>query len=433
MDAATGWWNMRSLRWRLAWTFTLLSTFAVLIQAVALFVTTEEREEDLIDEVVNTALDNQIRNPGGPRMIEGQNLSSRLAFHRVGRGQVPPEMPAGFAAMKPGNYEWYVRDTEYHVGIRDDNGDRLYLLYDATEHETRLDQMFWSLVVGLVLLSSVSLWLGYWLAGRMLYQLEKITQRLQGEDSGKLNEPDFDREVALLAGALDDYRQRNRELLAREREFTSNVSHELRTPLTRIRTGAELFAEDAALSERDRSRAGRIIKAVDDMESRLRGLLLLARELTPAERRSLNLRQAVQSCAANFHSPCEAAGVRLENGIAADVMIEADPALLQLLLENLIGNAVRYTPAGRIDIGYRDGVLEVADTGTGIPPEHLENVFRRHFRASDLPGGLGLGLSIVKRVCDAHEWRYAIDSVAQEGDPRRGTRVTIAIGAGKSP
>lgn len=418
---------MRSLRWRLAWTFTLLSTFAVLIQAVALFVTTEEREEDLIDEVVNTALDNQMRRAGGPKMTEGHSLSSRLEFYRVPSGQVPPEMPAHFATMRPGNYEWFVRDTEFHIGIRDDNGDRLYLLYDATEHESRLDQMFWSLAFGLAVLSSISLWLGYWLAGRMLYQFEKITRRLQQDDSGKLNEPDFDREVALLAGALDDYRQRNRELLAREREFTANVSHELRTPLTRIRTGAELFAEDSGLSSRAKARADRIIKSVDDMESRLRALLFLARELAPAERRPVQLRQAVELSAGHIRPACEAANVQLGIDIDENAVIDADPSLLQLLLDNLIGNAARYTSTGRIDIAYRDNALTVSDTGVGIPPEHLDSVFERYYRASDHPGGLGLGLSIVKRVCDAHGWRPALESVTEPRDPRRGTRATISF------
>ena len=420
---------MRSLRWRLAWTFTLLSTFAVLIQAVALFVTTEEREEDLIDEIVNTALDNMVRRDGDKTII-GHNLSSRLEFFRVPRGQVPREMPSDFANRKPGNYEWFVGDTEFHVGIRDDNGERLYLLYDATEHENRLDQMFWSLVFGLVVLSGISLWLGYWLSGRMLYQLEKITRRLQDDDSAKLNEPEFDREVALLAGALDIYRERNRELLEREREFTANVSHELRTPLTRIRTGAELFAEDAALSDRARTRAERIIKAVDDMESRLRGLLFLARELSPAERVTVNLRQAAESCLAHFRPICAQTGIAIEAAIAPDVVVQADATLLHLLLENLISNAVRYTPAGTIRIDFRDGVLTVADTGVGIPSEHLGKVFQRHYRASDSPGGLGLGLSIVRRVCDAHGWQCAIESVADAADPAHGTRVTIDMRAG---
>lgn len=426
MVVATGWWNnMRSLRWRLAWTFTLLSTFAVLVQAVALFVTTEEREEDLIDEIVNTSLDNMVRDGKGARVAGEHSLSPRIEFYRMPQGQHPATIPPKFATTKAGNYEWFVGDTEFHIGIRDDNGDRLYLLYDATAHETRLDQMFWSLAFGLVVLSLISLWLGYWLAGRMLFQLEKITQRLHDDDSAILNEPDFDREVSLLAMALDKYRQRNRELLAREREFTANVSHELRTPLTRIRTSAELFTEDAALSERGRSRADRIINAVDDMESRLSGLLFLARELTPAERAAVNLAQAVESCLAHFRKACATAGIQLESRIAPDATVQADPALLHLLLENLVGNAVRYTERGTISVDFQEGTLTVADTGTGIPAEHLQHVFERYYRASDRPGGLGLGLSIVRRVCEVHGWRYAIESVADAGNPKRGTQVLI--------
>lgn len=429
MAAVTAWWNkMRSLRWRLAWTFTLLSTFAVLIQAVALFVTTEEREEDLIDEIVNTSLDNMVREGKGVSVAEEHSLSARIEFYRMPQGQHPAAIPPEFARTKAGNYEWFAGDTEFHVGIRDDNGDRLYLLYDATAHETRLDQMFWSLAFGLVVLSAISLWLGYWLAGRMLFQFEKITERLHDDDA-ILNEPGFDREVSLLAGALDKYRQRNRELLAREREFTANVSHELRTPLTRIRTSAELFTEDAALSERARARADRIINAVDDMESRLSGLLFLARELSPAERKAVNLHQAVESCLAHFRTGCATAGIQLESRVAPDAMVQADPALLHLMLENLVGNAVRYTERGSISIAFENETLIVADTGMGIPAEHLEHVFERYYRASDRPGGLGLGLSIVRRVCDAHGWRYGIESAADPSEPKRGTRVLIHMRA----
>jgi len=416
---------MRSLRWRLALTFTLLSTFAVLIQAVALFVSTEEREEDLIDEVVSATLDEAIRRPVSVWMPLTRDLSPHLKLYRVAVGEVVPGLPEGLARVRAGNYEWFTEDTEYHVGIRDSNGERFILLYDVTEHENRLEHLQWSLILGLVVLSMLSLWLGYWLAGRMLFQLEKMTRRLQQDDTGILNEPDFDKEVALLASALDGYRRRNRELLAREREFTANVSHELRTPLTGIRTGAELFVEDAGLPSRGRERAERIIRAVDDMESRLSGLLFLARELTPAERRPVGLRQAVETCAAHFRLICEGKGLSLENDVAPDATVEADPALLQLLLENLIGNAVRYTVQGSVRVGFYDNALTVADTGIGIPPEHLDHVFKRHYRASDTPDGLGLGLSIVKRVCEAHGWRYDIESIPDQDDPRHGTRFIV--------
>ena len=419
---------IKSLRWRLAWTFTLLSTFAVLIQAVALFVSTEEQEEDMINEVVNATLDNQLRQPGAP--LDAADLPTaplRMKFSRLAHGQRPPDLPAQYATMPAGIHEWYAGDTEYHVGIRDSGDERLYLMYDASEHEERLEQLRWKLIMGLALLSLASLWLGYWLAGRVLHQLENITRRLQRNDETALNEPGLDREVALLAEALDRYRYRNRELLEREREFTANVSHELRTPLTRVRTSAELMAEDPALPERSKERAGRIVAAADAMESRLRGLLFLARELALDQRKPLDLKQYVDAAVAPLRKACEAQGVHIEVNIPGHTMVDADPSLLQLLLDNLIGNAARYTTRGRIDIGFADAALTVSDTGPGIAREHIARVFERHYRASDAPGGMGLGLSIVKRVCDAHGWSCEIDSVATEGDPRQGTRATVCF------
>jgi signal transduction histidine kinase len=415
-----------SLRWRLAWTFTLLSTFAVLIQAVALFVSTDEQEEDMINEVVNATLDNQLRHPGTPLDVADLPAApERMKFFRVVAGQRPTELPEQYATLPVGIHEWYVGDTEYHVGIRDNGSERLYLMYDASEHETRLVQLQWKLIMGIVVLSLASLWLGYWLAGRVLYQLETITQRLKSNDEAALNTPDLDREVALLADALDGYRQRNRELLEREREFTANVSHELRTPLTRIRTSAELLAEDQALTERSKDRAGRIVSSVDAMESRLRGLLFLGRELTLDAREPLALKKYVEASIAPVRRSCLERGVHITADIPENAQVEADASLLQLMLDNLVGNAARYTEHGRIDIAFAGSALTISDTGPGIPPEHVARVFERHYRASDAPGGMGLGLSIVKRVCDAHGWTCRIDSHAAEGDPLRGTTVTV--------
>lgn len=417
---------INSLRWRLAWTFTLLSTFAVLIQAVALFVSTEEQEEDMINEVVNATLENQLRQPGTPLGLDDlPTAPQRMKFFRLVRGQRPAELPENYATLPAGIHEWYMGETEYHVGIRDSGGERLYLMYDASEHEERLEQLEWKLIMGLAVLSLASLWLGYWLAGRVLHQLEDITQGLKRNDETALNVPGLDREVSLLADALDRYRLRNRELLEREREFTANVSHELRTPLTRIRTSAELLAEDPALSERGKERTGRIIASVDAMESRLRGLLFLARELTLDERKPLDLKRHVEAAIAPVRHACGERGVQIDADIAEHVTVQADASLLQLLLDNLVNNAARYTAGGRIVIGFADGALTVADSGPGIPAEHVARVFERYYRASDSPGGMGLGLSIVKRVCDAHGWTCSIDSHATEGDPEHGTKVTV--------
>jgi signal transduction histidine kinase len=433
----------RSLRWRLAWTFTLLSTFAVLIQAIALFVSTDEQEEDLTDEVVNATLDSYLRQDAHGAAPEFQLSSPRMKLYRGPVGTVPTGLPARLTNLPPGNHEWFIGEVEYHVGIRDVGRERVYLMYDVRDHEARLDQLQWNLLIGLLVLSLISLSLGYWLAGRLLFQLEKMTRSLQRDDFTPLNEPGLDREVALLAGALDAYRRRNRELLAREREFTANVSHELRTPLTRIRTSAELLGEDSTLSGRSKERAARIVGAVDALEAKLRGLLFLGREMTIDEKRPLELKRQVEVSAAPFRAACEAAGVVLRIDVPDDVIIDADASLLQLLLDNLIGNAVRYTPSGCIDIVCLDGELRIEDTGVGIRPEDLAHVFDRHYRASDVPGGMGIGLSIVKRVCDAHGWTCGIESLNRvipvgetpvmrsDAAGVSGTRVTVRFAASR--
>lgn len=417
-----------SLRWRLAWSLALLSTLAVLIQGIALFATTEDQEEDMIDEVVNAALDHYVNSPGrdsDPAALA--SYSERLRLYRTRPGEAPLPLPVEFAGRPIGNYEWYSADTEYHIGIREVKGERFYLLYDVGEHEGRLDRLGLQLLAGILLLGGVSLWLGYWLAGRLLYQLQKITDRLQQDDQASLSEPGLDREVGLLARALDNYRQRNRELLVREREFTANVSHELRTPLTRVRTSAELLMEEPALGERARQKLGGIVTAADDMEGKLRSLLFLARELSLDECAPLDLHERAQASAAQFAPACAAAGVRLEVRVPPHVMVDADASLLGLLLDNLIGNAARYTRQGSIEVDFHDGILTVSDTGPGIAPEHLKRVFDRHYRASVISGGMGLGLSIVERICQAHGWQCRIDSVAVPGDPRQGTRVTVRM------
>jgi signal transduction histidine kinase len=415
----------RSLRWRLAWSFTLLSIFAVLAQAIALFVGAEEQEEDMIDEVVNAALDNYLHQAGNQPVPDIAAASANMKLYRLPPGVPPPTLPLEFARLSAGNHEWFIGDVEYHVGVRDVDGERVYLMYDATEHEARLDQLKWKLLVGLLVLSLISLSLGYWLAGRMLVQLQQVIQRLHGDEPGPFDQPGLDLEVSQLAGALDVYRGRNRELLAREREFTANVSHELRTPLTRLRTSAELLADDDKLPPRCKERAGRIIDAADTMETRLRGLLFLARELTPAVQRPLELKKYVEASIAPLRPACEAAGIAIEIDVPQALQIAGDGALLQLLLDNLIGNAVRYTRQGRIAIVADRASMTISDTGVGIPAEHLAHVFDRHYRASEHPDGSGLGLSIVRRVCDAHRWECGITSVADAGTPGQGTRVTV--------
>ncbi|WP_159672493.1 cell wall metabolism sensor histidine kinase WalK [Andreprevotia sp. IGB-42] len=399
------------MRWRLAWSFTILTAVAVLVLAVAVFWASEELEEDLIDEIVNTALEDVIRHPQSPPA-----LPPHMQLFHAPVGVAPAGLPAEVFTMHPGNHEWFNAETEFHLGIRDQGGQRFYLLYDTREHEARLAWLLTSLVVGVLVLSVLALWFGQWLAGVLLQPLARLTQGVREDHPQPFSAAGQDEEVALLAEALDRYRLHNRNLIAREREFTANVSHELRTPLTRIRTSAELLADAPAVAER----ALRIIAGVDALERRLQGLLFLAREGAAPHPQPVQLQVLVAQLLGPHQAVAAARGLLISNRVPADVQLHADPALLAMVIDNLLGNAVRYTPDGEIVIDCADGVLSVQDSGEGIPPEQLPHVFERHYRASRQHDGSGLGLAIVERVASLCGWRCAIDST-----PGVGTTVRV--------
>ncbi len=396
----------RSLRWRLALAFALLTTLALVAQAVALFVASEEQEEDLIDEVVNTALDGVI---AARARGEQPTLAAHLTTFDAPAGAWPPGLPEPLRAFPVGNHEWYAGETEFHVGVRDTAGRRFYVLYDTAAHEARLDMLLVALAAGVVVLALLALWLGIWLSGALLRQLGELAQRVTADAAEPLARPDQDLEVASLAMALDEYRQRNAELIAREREFTANVSHELRTPLTRIRTGAELLAEQGD------ARAQRVMSAVDELERRLRGLLFLARAEAEPRPEPVWLHTFVAEVLANHAKPAEAKGLALHNRVATDVVLEADPALLGLALDNLVGNAVRYTMVGSVSLDFAAGWLSVTDTGIGIASERQQAVFERHVRLTDAGDGMGLGLAIVRQAADRCGWACRLDSAPGQG------------------
>jgi len=390
----------RSLRWRLSLAFSLLTFMAMVALATASLIATEEREEELIDEVVNATCNGILAQADLNRPLL---LADHLRFFHAPLGVHPQGLPAEIVHFPVGNREWYGNGVEYHVGVREKDGERIYVLYDTALHEDRLFVLGVSLFVGILVLGAFLLLFGHWLSRHLLAQLSNLAERVRC-DAAIEDPAQFDREVAILAEAIQTSRREKAELLEREREFTSHVSHEVRTPLTRIRTSAELIGEEGPTSLR---RARQIMTAADDLETKLQGLLFLAREARIAPDR-VDLRREV-----------EAALHRIENLkpdlprlnlIPANTSITADARLLGLLLDNLIGNAIRHTEVGQIGIDGNDTELTISDTGCGIAAEVLPRVFERHYRASTLPDGQGLGLAIVARICELSGWHYHIDS-----------------------
>ncbi|WP_027469772.1 sensor histidine kinase [Deefgea rivuli] len=400
-----------SLQKRLAWAMSALTSAAIIVFALALSMAAEEREEDLINEVVNTALDGIIaQSATAPSPFAKQLLLPKhLQLFHAPLGQTPAQLPPELLSFPIGNAEWYQDDLEFHVGVREKNGERWYVLYNTEEHERRLSNLhLWLLMTALGVIALA--WIcGHYLANTLLAQLARLTQSVQNNTPTELSDA-MDEEVAILAQCIAQSRDAQTQLLTRERQFTAHLSHEIRTPLTRIRTSAELLF-DTILDTSPPPMHGRIdkiISSVDEIEGKLRGLLLLARGVALGQTATLSLAAALN--AAEQRLPETKRALYWRNEVATDVIVEADAELLALLLDNLLSNAWRYTEQGSVTATYTQGELTLSDTGCGIDPAALPHVFEPFRRASDVTGGHGLGLAIVAAICNRMGWRYHIHS-----------------------
>ncbi|RIK71634.1 MAG: PAS domain-containing sensor histidine kinase [Planctomycetota bacterium] len=224
-------------------------------------------------------------------------------------------------------------------------------------------------------------------------------------------------------------------------QFIANVSHELKTPLSSIRAYAETLRNGAAS---DPVHGPRFLERIDEQAGRLEELILdmlnLARieaGQTPLKLVDVPLAGFVKRCIADFETQAAAKQISISVAVEDALAVHADEKALRQVLGNLVDNAVKYTPAGgRVAIrACRDGervLLEVEDTGPGIPPAHHARLFERFYRVDNARsrqlGGTGLGLAIVKHLTQAMG-----GSVALESQVGVGSVFMICLPAGKLP
>lgn len=380
---------------------------------ITLYMASEDMEQALVQQLVAEELDSLIERAkvSGPHVaVGGPNFRYYVLSWPADRAKLPPPV----SELGPGHHDIGHGLEEMHVAVRD-AGDRRYVVtYDAGPHEEREARFRDLLLFSIVSAALVAIVLGYWLAGFLTRQLDELASRVAGlapdEPHPPLQRSGHDREVAALAGALDEYHARLMDMMHREQEFTANASHELRTPLTAIRTSCELLEADAALSVKSRSRIAMIDSAALQMTERIEALLFLARQHRPEAVEPVALRHCVDDAAGPYRDEMTRKGLAFELRIPEDAVLQLDRKALQLVLANLIRNAVVYTDRGYVRVSYDARRLTVSDSGPGIAHGDRAQVFKRHYRGDGKPEGLGLGLAIVRRVCEDFGWKIEVQS-----------------------
>ena len=218
--------------------------------------------------------------------------------------------------------------------------------------------------------------------------------------------------------------QRALEVQHRREEYLAFVAHDLRTPLNAISLAATVL--ELTLPERGTStETAQMLKALRRNVQQLEGLInKVIEENTNLEteigvklqRRELDLWPLVEALIHDLHPVAGTASTQLINQVPDDLVVYADASLLRRVFQNLIANAIKYTPRGEVMIGAREpgaeGAVEcwVSDNGAGIPEELLEKVFDKGETDPEHAGGTGLGLTIVKTFIEAHGGMVTVES-----------------------
>ena len=273
--------------------------------------------------------------------------------------------------------------------------------------------------------------LGGWiLARRSLSPIGYIASKARSITSNNLDERlatrGTDDEMDDLIRTINEMIARLESSFKRISEFTADASHELKTPICALKGEAEVLLSKKRPLEEYQEGLAHFIDRFDQLNRMINDLILLSKfdssqvELNMA---SLRLDLLVQDMGNLFRILAEQKGIDLQMGKGQEVTIMGDKVRLQQLFTNLIDNAIKYTPEGSIRITVeRDGenaVVQVVDTGIGIPREEQEKIFKRFYRVdksrSKESGGVGLGLSIAEWIAHAHRGRIEVESELNQG------------------
>lgn len=318
---------------------------------------------------------------------------------------------------------------EYHLDVRTVDGTTFYFLFDETEFEA-FDQLLNVFIPALIVaICAIAAGLGWLQAARITRPLQELAARVNrmeaapGPAAAAGGGAD---EITILAQAVDSYAARVAELVAREREFSTDVSHELRTPLMGIQAAAENLQRPALTPERVEELSRRIEARCGQMRALVEAMLALARDPRSLENDfcALPLAGAVRQQLDMLAPHIEAKGLTVKVEEQAPLQVHTSPAILDVVLGNILRNAIFHSESSTIEVHIGTRSLAVRDFGRGIPEDMRARLFERHVSGAGNGGdNMGVGLALVKRICAHFQWPLTLESV-----PGQGTRIDVDFG-----
>lgn len=417
--------RLRNLRVRISIAFFVVSLTLGTLFAAATFLSFELIRPWYSEIRFADDLDRAVASHAHPGIWRSDGLS----IYIVERANTA-SLPAPLRLLEEGSHLLDSAAGPREIRI-EDRGDLRYVaeyhIAQIEQVEAEITRLLIALLAGGVLLSSLlALGIGFWRSSHIVLPLTRLARRVESlgpETSHELPRGAYGTdEVADLARAFEEHVRRLGRFVQREKDFAAHASHELRTGVASISSGVELLMTEGH-GEPTRSRLARLQRASRHMSRLIEALLVLAREGRAAHdvaaircRLSVALREIVDSRLL----AAKECGIEL-----SFVVVEEGEALvpeegLSIVVGNLIDNAIAYAPEGPIRVQVTGHQVEITDSGPGIPEHELPYVFQRSFRGQASAGrGAGLGLAIVRKLCEHYGWSVEIVSSPDSGTTAR--------------
>lgn len=411
---------MKSIRHTLLlWLFAGLSA-GIALAAALLYLQTRDEANRIFDyqmQQLAASLPSQSFAPVSPRRYEDPGMEKQIVIQIWGengiriyqsheRPALPQRAELGFSNVTTSNGTWRVYSAL--------QGDTVVQVAQPLRVRRELAADMALRTVAPLCILFPFLGLLVWVAvSRGLAPVRDVAAEVQARDAGSLTpvaDADLPEEIRPLTHALNDLLVRLDRAIDAQRAFIADAAHELRTPLTALKLRIQL----AERAQDEASRAAAFAELKQGYERAIRmvqQLLTLARQepgASTSQAHPVDLAALARGVVADFAPAADTKkidlGLHAEDGVA----VEGDAETLRILLNNLIDNAIRYTPeGGRVDVAVAPGTttctLTVQDSGPGIPEDELSRVFDRFYRVAGTGvEGSGLGLAIVKQIATAH-------------------------------
>ncbi|NOU48327.1 MAG: HAMP domain-containing histidine kinase [Bacteroidales bacterium] len=316
--------------------------------------------------------------------------------------------------------------------LKNDSGDfigQLTIAVSQQESFAILNNLIWVLVLSFPLVLSIQFIASSFAASKAIEPVNKLINTASLIDSAnigtRLDLPEHKDELYDLARTINALLNRIEVSMMQQKQFTSDASHEIRTPLAAIRGTLEVLLRKKREPVVYEEKMAGIISQVDRLDDLLEKLLQLARIESDSfliNKDEVQLSVIVAAWHTKWLQMAETMKISISIDIPGETVVNCDKLYLELILDNLVNNAIKYGKEnGNVTLKWDDrlNTLSIIDNGIGITPENLPHIFDRFYRAdesrSSVVKGNGLGLSIVKKLADAQHIKLIATSEAGKG------------------